>query len=174
MRVESRRSFLKSVAALAAGLVLPACVPESAAERGAKKMEQFLKEKGVLGPRPLVDLNSFPGFSMSGEAAGGIFIMIGSIEGESKTIVRFAWEANPQDNNRVVTISELPYDKCQFKVANEQILPTVTFELDPREFVAPAGNYLTTNNLNEYVLWADLAVFSLTQSDLDNLLKPQQ
>ena len=126
MRVESRRSFLKSVAALAAGLVLPACVPESAAERGAKKM------------------------------------------------VRFAWEANPQDNNRVVTISELPYDKCQFKVANEQILPTVTFELDPREFVAPAGNYLTTNNLNEYVLWADLAVFSLTQSDLDNLLKPQQ
>lgn len=86
------------------------------------------------GDFKVLDLRSIPGFQFNGNMSGGFLIFSGQINGETKSMLQFAWETKGEEKETI--ISEVPLDRVIFMItedptADEYKGPSARFTLDP-------------------------------------------
>ncbi len=117
---------------------------------------------GIDGDLQLVDIRTIPGFNVS----GGFIFGSGSFNGETKSSIQFAWKTKQKENPEVI-ISEMPVDQVIFNVINnKEVAPHLNFNYPPVMDLS--------DNPNDYVKKATIAVFTLSEQDFTNFRGNQQ
>jgi len=131
-----------------------------------------ISEQGYDGDLTLVDIRTVPGFQLNG-SVGGFLAFSGSVNGETKTILQFAWKTKGEQPK--IVISEMPIDEVVFQV-NDKIEnyngPQVNFNIDSPEIRSSGLNNplqrIDLGNPNNLMQYVTKATFTMTQKDFDS------
>lgn len=192
-RSVTRRDILRLIPALVVVTLVTGCYEDEPYRRLAPEQEEIFKRRGLYGQRPLVDLRTMPGFTMSGTISGSFLSFSGGAEGGSRSNVQFAWRTG-EEKPRIV-ISELPITKAVFVPSQETGIATVLFKFsDPKAWVHKVysglfikGPYtFDSDNPNDFLQGViqdygpiktsekmTLATFTLPESEFKNILSPR-
>ncbi len=132
----SRRTFLKGSALLAAAAgatLVVGCEDGSTLKNNEAKQHAILEKRGLAGEHALVDLRDVPGFQIKGSFSGGFLFYDGSIDGESKRFLEFAWKTNTDEPE--IIISQVPLDIVKFREIEEIERPKVEFRYDMKKIL---------------------------------------
>lgn len=128
--------------------------------------------QGISESYDIVDLRIVPGFQLNGNIGGGFVVFSGQVDGETKTILQFAWKTREQTPKTI--ISEVPMDKVIFIVTenpNDYTGPKIKFTFDRNKVYNVAyKNPIDTSNPNNIIGGDFLKTieFDMSQVDFDS------
>ena len=183
----SRRGFLVQLPLGVFGLILSGCTDQTI----QLNVDQaaILERRGFSTPRPLVDLRSIPGFSFRGNVAGGFLSISGAAEGETQSVVQFAWQT-AEERPRII-LSELPFTKAVFEVVEEDsVKPVVLLHFNqlynlhqwvPQDQGGPRYTAFDSENPNDFLITKGsrgqdrllYATFTLSRRDFGDFRTPR-
>lgn len=180
----TRRRFLNTVAGGAAAVVVGSIgidlLNRVKAEQDARRARaadletKILEEFGISSPANLLDLRTIEGV----EVGGGFIFGTGNFRGETKSILRFAWETNGAQPERL--ISNVPVDIVTWPKpleGHENDSPTVQFITNPDSlFSGLVNDYrprIDIGNPNNAVEKTTLVRITMSDADFTHFLAGQ-
>ncbi len=169
----TRRQFLVASLVSGASLEFAACAPAVTPipqDYIAKQLLEFDRQ-GLHGRHKIIDLKSVPGFPLDKPTQQGMLILEKEINGKSTSLLQLAWALNDSSGRtKRFVISEVPLSKVVYEVVDDNEIPNVDFNLDPKLFVSKriAGMSVTyeitrSDDLSTYIDKATIIRIRLAQ-----------